>query len=115
MEEVPETTTKYKRHPVGWLSPSGEYYPCESAASHYSMACAILDKFHPRIAKRVFLSFKAREDGALQERGWIRIGAMVSYNYGFVIWRKPTQKQLDVIWDYCQATKCKMPSLEIHN
>lgn len=110
--DVPDATTKYKRHPVGWLSPQGDYYPCATSAQHYELAYALLNRLHPCVAKRVQDSFRAREDDALQERGWIRVGAMMSYNFGFIIWRKPTQKQVDVIWDYCAATKNKMPDLE---
>jgi hypothetical protein len=113
MDEIHPPTLNYKKNRTGWLAPSGEYYPCDGAASHYGAACALLKRFHPGVYRRVINSFHAREDDKLQEHGWIRVGAMMSYNYGFVIWKEPTQKQLDAIFDYCKATKCPMPSLEV--
>lgn len=92
-DEVAPPTRNYKKHRTGWLAPSGEYYPCNGAAGHYGAACALLKKFHPRIANKAMTDFRAREDDELQTRGWIRVGAMMSYNWGFVIWKEPTQRQ----------------------
>ena len=113
MTDIPSPTVHYRKHGQGWLSPDGLYYPCASAAEHYSVACALLAHFYPRISRQIQQDYRAREDDALQQRGWIRVGAMMSYNYGFVIWKKPKQKQLDVIWDYCRMRRQTMPSLEI--
>jgi len=113
MDAVPTPTTNYKKYAVGWLAPDGMYYPCDTPAQHFSLACALLKKFHPRVYTKIRFDHESRIDDELQLRGWIRVGAMMSYNFGFVIWVKPKQKQIDVIWDYCQALKREMPNLEV--
>lgn len=113
MVDVPEPTTKYKKFATGWLAPDGKFYPCEGAWEHYNYACALLKQFYPNVSEQIDRDFRAREDDALQERGWIRVGATLSYNFGFVIWVKPTQRQIDVIWDYCKARKAHLPNLEV--
>ena len=78
------------RHYVGWLSPNGEHFPCESYGH---------DELTRRIIKEYYKSNKYmspfESDDYLFDRGWCRISiSLMGHGYEFQMkWRYATEQQ----------------------
>ena len=71
----------------GWLAPTGEFYPCR-----YWQHVALIDS----------LGLKERE---AEKLGWIKLtnSRLIPGERWYVGEKKPTQKQIDFVWDWCVA------------
>lgn len=74
----------------GWLSPIGEFYPCQSW-EHESFAWRLAEKY----GYRDFYSGSK----ALEENEWVKLK---SGDWIVVAREFLTQKQLDAVWDWLQ-------------
>lgn len=91
---LPQKDNKMKSK-CGWLLPNGDYYGCEYTG-HWKLADDLL--------------FAGKEDDNLpdpelkaESLGWIKISG--AYAFRFTAFKKPTQKQLDKLFDYCEIFK----------
>lgn len=85
-----EEEFKYAVSCVGWMSPKGDMFPCDTR-EHMSKAEEICA--HNKYVGHL----KGQEDDALLTRGWIKI-SMLSYRergLAFWAWREPTEPQRD--------------------
>lgn len=77
---------------TGWLSPEGDFYPCAYQG-------------HNNLASR--LGFK---EFMLEEKGWVKMqNAEFVWDYMDLGGFRPTQKQIDMIFDFCTAKNIPMP------
>lgn len=90
--EPPPTPEPKITSDTGWLSPNGEFYPCEYSG-------------HVGLASR--LGF---DEPRLEKMGWIKMQTG-KFFWDFLGHFKATQKQIDAIFDWTQSRGEKMPSL----
>lgn len=94
---------------TGWLSPTGEFYPCGEAQHRY-LADTILRQERQRALKRD--GFWTGGENKLETRGWIRIQVIDGEQY-FVAFHKDTAKptvfQVKSVQDYCKVHGCRVP------
>ncbi|MFA5132556.1 MAG: hypothetical protein WC444_04540 [Candidatus Paceibacterota bacterium] len=90
--------------PNGWLSPDGVFHEC-AHARHADCAGKIARSHLPE-NEPIFDSEKI-----LEEWGYIKIldgGACVAYATG-VVHKRPTQAQIDAVFDYHQKCRKELP------
>ncbi len=95
----------------GWLSPSGEYYPCEPVRhfKHHEKAIHLIAYYYPgtlSIESEIDLSAipysQPRE--CLLDQGWVCIDtAEIDF------WKKPTAKQVDTLFDLWRLAQQMRP------
>lgn len=76
---------------TGWLAPDGKYYPCDYGQ-------------HDVWAYR--LGFE--EERQLEKLGWVKV-QRGSFYRNLLGRGEPTQRQVDMVFDYCQKTGEKLP------
>lgn len=64
----------------------------------------------PRTAERLREEWRTCDDYLLRQ-GWIKVGGWGFSDY-FAKRKPPTQKQIDVVWDICQALNITMPDFD---
>lgn len=92
----PRPTTDYKNVRFGLLSPDGKLYKCE----YWGHDDLIYD-----------LGLKHSYHG-IQQKGWVVLRHIWIGDEDRMYWNTDselTQKQLDVIWDYCQENGKDFP------
>ena len=73
----------------GWISPDGDFYPCKYF-EHDSLATALSHIYYPESTSHGVYS--------LDTKGWIHLSAE-----GYPLGNKPTQKQLDILFDIANS------------
>jgi hypothetical protein len=81
-------------HPMGWLSPDGRFYQCGYMEHLY-----LIER----------LGF---DDQAAEKAGWIKINGDRPYSRYHIdgTGARPTQRQIDLIFDWCSTNGIKTPS-----
>ena len=97
--------TKDLSSDYGWIGTNGAFYACNTT-EHRSLAAII--------CKQV-LGFETwNEEGALEERGWVKVTKSSYYGKSPAFFRKKplTQAQINTIFDWYQAHGEEMPSVD---
>lgn len=80
----------------GWLRPDGTFYPC-AYFQHDALSVAL----------------KAKNGDELLQKGWVKIQektqGLIKKPADFYWMKKPTQAQIDKLWDWCQANNREFP------
>lgn len=96
LEERKNKMLKYSRKIVGdtgWLSPDGKFYAC-SEGDYIKVADAL-----------------GLHENQMERLGWIKLfRGNIFQGVGQPGIPDPTQKQYDLVYEYCQANNKQMPS-----
>lgn len=104
---IPEPDSKFEST-SGWIIRDGTYY----AVEYYQ---------HPAMARRILLHVEGIAEKDLpddcqlagENRGWVRIQkSAIGNEVGFLLGsiRKPTNRQIDAIHDYCTKHNVRFPA-----
>ena len=88
---------------LGWLSPDGDLWGSDEMGLHTRLEIVLSREYYSKTCD-------------LSKLGWIKLGNM--YGSGFhprLDGKEPTQKQLDVIFDWCKIHSYKIPDYMITN
>ena len=91
---TPKPTVNYKEFGNGWVLPNGKFYPCDTPMLHIWLA------------ERLGKTEKQAEDC-----GWVKLSTSVA---GIRVYskQKPSQKQLDVVFDWAQKHSGRESAME---
>jgi hypothetical protein len=107
LDEPPERCTKLEsKH--GYILPNGDFYPC-GFMKHAMLAARILKHVLDRNPEDI-----ADEEKLADNMGWIRIQTSTLMDVTHIaIPKRPTQKQQNTLWDWCQKHNEEYPKDEI--
>lgn len=99
---------------VGWLSPEGKYYPCDydhddtNGRWHFHKACEIVEWRYPGQTELSDFTPGGGIQDFLVRLGWIRTDVKECW-----YWHRPTQQQIDTLFDLYQLKLKTLPAENI--
>lgn len=80
-------------HRSGWLSPEGQFYPCDWMEHLWLLSCLELT------------------DVQAEKSGWIKISDRYAWSHYHLhgVGQPPTQRQIDLVFDWCVENGHELP------